>query len=277
MSKNKKAFVLMPFRPPIDSYYSAIFKPALEDAGYSVTRADNLFAPRPIILDIRDSIVEADLVLCEMSGKNPNVFYELGLAHAIGRPAILVANEENDIPFDLRHVRVILYDSARAGWEDKLHADITAAAQSITISYRIWPPPLTESGTRKALGYGIKILSPTRGEIRSGQFEVTGSYEFKPPANSVWLFIASLDDNEHWPQGIVQFDEDTKTWRGVAYFYEKPPRDANIVVAQVGETGKILCDYYTRVGFDTGNWLPLLKLPSDIVEFDRVIVSKFHP
>jgi hypothetical protein len=44
-----------------------------------------------------------------MSERNPNVFYELGLAHAIGKPAILVAKTEEDIPFDLRHVRVIVY------------------------------------------------------------------------------------------------------------------------------------------------------------------------
>ncbi|MCK4430865.1 MAG: hypothetical protein KAW19_06135 [Candidatus Aminicenantes bacterium] len=139
---NKKAFVLMPFRLPFNSYYPAIFKPALEAAGYTVTRADDLFTPRPIMLDIQKSILEADLLLCEMSDRNPNVFYELGLAHAIGKPAILISRKEDDIPFDLRHLRVILYDYTEAGWESKLRDNIKAAAQAVATSDEIWPPPL---------------------------------------------------------------------------------------------------------------------------------------
>ena len=113
-----KAFVLMPFMEPYNSYYPAIFKPALQNAGYTeVIRSDDLFTPRPIMLDIQQSIINADLVLCDLSERNPNVFYELGLAHAIGKPAILIAREQDDIPFDLRHIRVIVYDYSRAGWE----------------------------------------------------------------------------------------------------------------------------------------------------------------
>ena len=138
----KKAFVLMPFSDPFNSYYPSIFKPALEAAGYSVTRAGDLFLPRPIILDIQQSILDADLILCEMSDRNPNVFYELGLAHAIGKPAILVSRKEDDIPFDLRHIRTILYDYTQAGWEENLREDITAAALATAASDEIWPPPL---------------------------------------------------------------------------------------------------------------------------------------
>jgi hypothetical protein len=79
-----------------------------------------------------------------MSGKSPNVFYELGLAHAVGRPAILVANSEEDIPFDLRHIRVIVYDYTSAGWETKLREEIKAAALAVETSETIWPPPLVE-------------------------------------------------------------------------------------------------------------------------------------
>ena len=136
----------MPFRQPYDSYYPAVFKAALEDAGYEVARADDLFTPRPIMLDIQRAILDADLILCEMSEKNPNVFYELGLAHAIGRPAILVSRKEDDIPFDLRHLRVIVYDYTVAGWEGKLRQAITAAARSVEPGHEIWPPALVTQG-----------------------------------------------------------------------------------------------------------------------------------
>jgi hypothetical protein len=141
----------MPFREPFNSYYPTIFKPALEDALYDVSRADDLFTPRPIMLDIQKSIREADLVLCEMSGKNPNVFYELGLAHAIGKPVILVSRKKDDIPFDLSHIRVIIYDSDKAGWEPKLRENISATARSIEKTDEVWPLPMIPTEDHRTL------------------------------------------------------------------------------------------------------------------------------
>lgn len=138
----KTAFVIMPFRKPYDGYFNQIYRVALEEAGFQATKADDLFAPRPIIEDIRAKIIAADILLCEMSGRNPNVFYELGLAHAIGKPAILLSNTKKDIPFDLSHVRAIVYDTKSAGWEVKLRASIAAAAREVSTSAISWPPPL---------------------------------------------------------------------------------------------------------------------------------------
>jgi|WetSurMetagenome_2_1015567.scaffolds.fasta_scaffold130566_2 hypothetical protein len=151
MEELKKAFVIMPFKEPYNSYYAAIYKPALEAASCIVSRVDDLSAPRPIILDIQESILNADLILCDMSERNPNVFYELGLAHAIGKPAILVARKEDDIPFDLRHVRVVLFDHSLPGWEKKLERDITSAAQKVHQTRNVWPPPLVEDEHTKLM------------------------------------------------------------------------------------------------------------------------------
>ena len=98
------------------------------------------------MLDIQESILNSDIVLCEMTGRNPNVFYELGLAHAAGKPAILLSSNEEDIPFDLRHVRVIYYETRMAGWEDKLRRSIASAAAAAMQSNNRWPPPLMVSG-----------------------------------------------------------------------------------------------------------------------------------
>ncbi|MBT9132343.1 MAG: hypothetical protein DDT32_00931 [Syntrophomonadaceae bacterium] len=54
-------------------------------------------------------IARARVVICDCSGRNPNVFYEVGIAHALGREVILITQSENDIPFDLRHIRYISY------------------------------------------------------------------------------------------------------------------------------------------------------------------------
>lgn len=142
--KRKTAFVLMPFKQPYNSYYLEILKPSLRKCGYSVSRSDDLFTPGVVMTDIQNSIRNSDLILCEMSDRNPNVFYELGLAHAIGKPAILISNNEEDIPFDLRHIRVIFYDCNIDGWENKLRNDIAEAACSITESSEIWPPIMLE-------------------------------------------------------------------------------------------------------------------------------------
>ena len=141
-SNQKKAFVLMPFKQPFDSYFSEIFRPALESAGYAVGRADDLYAPHPIMLDVQESILGADLLLCEMSGRNPNVFYELGLAHAIGKPVILVSRDDGDIPFDLRHVRVLTYQPELPRWDVMLRDKIMHAAQQALTGSSVWPPPL---------------------------------------------------------------------------------------------------------------------------------------
>lgn len=173
----RRAFILMPFSPPFDSYYPHIFKPALEAAGFSVSRADDLFTPRPIMLDIQQSIVKADLILCEMSGRNPNVFYELGLAHAIGKPAILVSRKHDDIPFDFRHLRVILYDYTAAGWESKLRDDIQRAAESAAESPDRWPPalvPASESNVMRAFAGEISVNLHAIDRFLAREYAISG-------------------------------------------------------------------------------------------------------
>jgi 8-oxo-dGTP pyrophosphatase MutT (NUDIX family) len=160
---NKKtAFVIMPFKKPYDGYFSQIYKLALSDAGFDATRGDDLFAPRPIMDDIRAKIVAADILLCEMSGRNPNVFYELGLAHAIGKPAILLSSAKKDIPFDLQHVRTIVYDTKAAGWESTLRSSIATAAREVSMSALSWPPPLPmENASESASGIpGVTRVFP---------------------------------------------------------------------------------------------------------------------
>lgn len=138
----KKSFVIMPFHEDFKKHYHLIYKPALQSAGFSVTRIDEILGSRPIIEDIQESIKSADLILCDMSTRNPNVFYELGLAHAIGKPVILVSNNIDDVPFDLRHVRTIIYNNKQAGWDVELKQNITDFAADSKIGEKIYPEPM---------------------------------------------------------------------------------------------------------------------------------------
>lgn len=58
--------------------------------------------------------------MAELTSRNPNVFYELGLAHALNKPVVLVSRTQDDVPFDLQHIRVIYYDVADPFWGQKL-------------------------------------------------------------------------------------------------------------------------------------------------------------
>ena len=116
-------FVMMPFASPIGAYYESIYKPAIEKAKLKANRADaDLYGTGKIVDQIWKGITSARVLLAELTNRNANVLYELGLAHALHKPVILVCSKanEDDVPFDLRHVRVIYYDKDDPFWGMKL-------------------------------------------------------------------------------------------------------------------------------------------------------------
>ncbi len=100
--------VMMPFAAEFDPVYAAI-QHAVTSLGLHPTRADNFWEHHYVIQDIVNLIARARVVICDLSTRNPNVFYEAGIAHALGKEVILIAQSQDDIPFDLRHIRYIKY------------------------------------------------------------------------------------------------------------------------------------------------------------------------
>ncbi len=92
-------------------------------------RADDLFRPSVIVSDIWAMIQDGDVLLAELTTKNANVFYELGLSHAVGKPVILVSETMDDVPFDLQQLRVLLYNKDDPSWGDKLRESIVSAVK----------------------------------------------------------------------------------------------------------------------------------------------------
>ena len=121
----EKCFVLMPFKEPFNSYYDLILKQAALDVGLEPIRADEIYGTRPIIEDIVKEIREASVLIAEVSGKNPNVNYEMGIAHTMKRPVVIISQSLDDIPFDYRHLRAIIYDTTKVGWDSSLKAQIS--------------------------------------------------------------------------------------------------------------------------------------------------------
>lgn len=109
MSKN--IFVLMPFDSEFDDVFTGVIKEPLEALDCDVKRADDILNSRNILADIVSSIRERDLIIADLSTSNPNVYYELGIAHSFGKPVILLTQDVSLLPFDLRSYRVIPYDT----------------------------------------------------------------------------------------------------------------------------------------------------------------------
>jgi hypothetical protein len=111
MSEKPTAFVIMPFDAELNEVYSAFIVPTLDEIGYSVLRADDLYGQRNILRDIVESISKSDLIVADLTGLNPNVFYELGVAHGLQKPVILMTQNIDELPFDLRQYRVVIYQT----------------------------------------------------------------------------------------------------------------------------------------------------------------------
>lgn len=110
-------FAIMPFGGYFDGYWKDIFRPALEAAGVTPVRADEIYGTGAIIEDIYSAILQSELCIADVTGKNPNVSYELGMAHTAQKPTILITQNISDVPFDYRHLRHIVYDPMRSGWQ----------------------------------------------------------------------------------------------------------------------------------------------------------------
>jgi hypothetical protein len=112
-----KVFVMMPFAEPFDTLYRQVINPVASDLGFEVVRVDEVVGPGVIIDDIQRQIESSHAVVAEISTQNPNVFYELGYAHALQKPAILLVRRSDgpSMPFDIRSYRAIFYDDSIGG------------------------------------------------------------------------------------------------------------------------------------------------------------------
>jgi hypothetical protein len=100
--------VMMPFHPGFDEVYRVLGE-TVERAGLKCRRADDIWENPAVMQDVVSLIDRSRVVICDCTGRNPNVFYEIGIAHTLGREVILITQSQEDIPFDLRHLRYVPY------------------------------------------------------------------------------------------------------------------------------------------------------------------------
>lgn len=112
-----RAFMVMPFGvEELEQVYEYFVKSALEETcSFDCVRGDDIFGSNVIMDDVADEIRRADVVIADLTGQNANVFYEVGFAHALDKPVLLMAQSIDDVPYDLRHRRVQEYDTSPKG------------------------------------------------------------------------------------------------------------------------------------------------------------------
>lgn len=121
-------FVLMPFAEELLPVFADHIKNVCSRLNLSVGRADDIFTTNSVIDDVWTGIMQAQIVVADCTHRNPNVFYELGITHTIGKPVILISQDTDDVPFDVRHRRCIVYDFTPRGME-RFEVEFTATIQ----------------------------------------------------------------------------------------------------------------------------------------------------
>jgi len=109
--QKKRIFVVMPFAKQFDDVYFFGIREVSESLGFIVERADDIEHNESILKVICAKISAADAIVGDTTGSNPNVFYEIGYAHALNCPTILIARKGSDLPFDLQGINHIMYET----------------------------------------------------------------------------------------------------------------------------------------------------------------------
>jgi hypothetical protein len=106
-------FVAMPLAAEFRTLYEEGIRPAAQSVGATLSRANEFLTSSHVMQDIWGALCGAEVVISVCTGQNPNVFYETGVAHVLGKPVLLLTASASDVPFDLRHWRFIIYDPSQ--------------------------------------------------------------------------------------------------------------------------------------------------------------------
>jgi hypothetical protein len=113
----KKCFVISPIgeegteiRRRSDQVLKHIIKPVAKECGYDTVRADEISEPGIITSQIIEKLLQDDLVIADLTGMNPNVYYELAVRHAVRKPVVQIVHYDQEIPFDVSQTRTIRFD-----------------------------------------------------------------------------------------------------------------------------------------------------------------------
>jgi hypothetical protein len=157
--KDKKCFVIGPIGDPntetrnkADWLLKGIIKPVLTDPkfNYVVTRADQITEPGLITDQVITSTLDADLVVADLTGQNPNAFYELAIRHMAGKKTIHMVEEGHGLPFDIQDYRAIIYKTINPDDLEKAKVELRKQVEEVEKrGYKISNPVTKARGYQK--------------------------------------------------------------------------------------------------------------------------------
>jgi hypothetical protein len=179
---NRFAFVLMPFSKNFADVYECGIRDACVDAGVRCERVDEQRFDETILDRICGQIQAADIIIAEMTGRNPNVFYEVGYAHALHKRVILLTKNARDIQFDLKHHRHIVYGGSIKNVKAQLLEELKWCLRT--------PPPETDAwASRSVIRRIIRILADV-------SKTVAGLSELQPLLENILAEVTEILDAE---------------------------------------------------------------------------------
>lgn len=122
-------FLIMPFATELD-FVHRVIADVVSSFGIHCIRADEVYLSRPVMEDVKQMIAGADLVICDFTGRNPNVYYEAGLADAWRKDWIVLSQTSEDMTFDVRHIRSIRYSNTM-GADIRLREELAQALRAL--------------------------------------------------------------------------------------------------------------------------------------------------
>lgn len=162
-TSQKNCFVLMPFKEDLKEIYTEVYKPVCSENGIECWRVDEIARPGSITRDIVEGILDADIIIADLTTKNPNVFYELGIAHSTSNKTIMTAQSKEDVPFDIAAYRVIFYEHTLKGCK-KLSESLDLAIKELLAALNRTSNPFQEVVASRG-GFRVKGKTPIVNEI----------------------------------------------------------------------------------------------------------------
>lgn len=214
MSETKTCFVISPIgeegsdtRNRADKVLKYIIKPAVERCGYKATRADQIDNPGIITTQIIQRVIDDDLVVADLTGWNPNVFYELAIRHVAKKPIVQIIEKNQSLPFDVFNVRTVKMD---------LHVDSAEQAKDEIIEQirRMESNP-EDLETPVSIAVDLKQLKRSKG------LEKYLPLYFDLMKKSIESHLDTVNSTQKLMRSTMEMNEDT---RKILRKFDKRPR-----------------------------------------------------
>ncbi len=218
----KRCFVIAPIGEPesetrkrSDQILRHVISPALEDCGYTATRADQISEPGMITSQVIQHIVDDQLVVADLTDRNPNVFYELAIRHAIRKPFVQLIKKGEQIPFDVAGTRTIYVDHHDLDSVEAVKKEIIAQVHAlekdpsnietpISVSLDLQLLKQSENPEQRSLADVLSVISELRSSVANMEKRLAGSEGLISRDIVRALEERSLMRSDRWRGSVVE-------------------------------------------------------------------------